>query len=90
MFDDDAGVVEAIARIAGAHQTPEDIDDGPMTAPSKRLLDIFGPYQKTLHGPLTVSAIGIDRIRAVCPHFHRWLTRIEAIAADEAAGPQRR
>lgn len=87
MFDDDAGVIELIGQIARAHQTPEDINDGPMTAPSKRLLDIFGAYQKTLHGPLAVCAIGIERIRAVCPHFHRWLDRIEAIAADEAPGP---
>ena len=82
MFDDDAGVITAIARIAGAHPTPEDIDDGPMTAPSKRLLDVFAAYQKPLHGPLAVSAIGIDRIRAVCPHFHRWLEHVEALAAS--------
>jgi hypothetical protein len=87
MFDDDAGVIEVIGRIARAHRTPEDIDDGPMTAPSKRLLEAFEAYQKPLHGPLAVAAIGIDRIRAVCPHFHRWLDRLEAIAADNASGP---
>src|ERR1043166_6819115 len=38
MFDDDAAIVAAIAKTAAAHQTPEDIDDGPQTAPSKRLL----------------------------------------------------
>jgi hypothetical protein len=76
MFDDDPGVIAAIARIADGHATPEDIDDGPMTAPSKRLRDVFAAYQKPLHGPLAVSAIGIDRIREVCPHFHRWLERV--------------
>jgi hypothetical protein len=79
MFDDDAKAIEAIAKIAAAYQTPEDIDDGPDTAPSKRLEKVFN-YQKLLHGPLAVSAIGIDRIRAVCPHFHQWLGRLEAAA----------
>jgi hypothetical protein len=83
MFDDDPGVIEAIARIAAGHPTPEDIDDGPMTAPSKRLRDIFAAYQKPLHGPLAVAAIGLDRIRAVCPHFHQWLGRVEARASDD-------
>ncbi|HEX3474166.1 MAG TPA: DUF4276 family protein [Kofleriaceae bacterium] len=84
MFDDDPGVIEAIARIAAGHPTPEDIDDGPMTAPSKRLRDVFAAYQKPLHGPLAVVAIGIDRIRAVCPHFHHWLTRVETLASADA------
>jgi hypothetical protein len=79
MFDDDAKAIEAIAKIAAAYQTPEDIDDGPDTAPSKRLEKVFN-YQKLLHGPLAVSAIGIDRIRAVCPHFHQWFGRLEAPA----------
>ena len=39
---------------------------------------MFAAYQKPLHGPLAVAAIGIDRIRAVCPHFHQWLGRLEA------------
>jgi hypothetical protein len=77
MFEDDPGVIEAIAKIAAAYPTPEDIDDGPMTAPSKRLHEVFTAYQKTVHGPLAVTAIGLDRIRATCPHFHQWLGRLE-------------
>jgi hypothetical protein len=80
MFDDDAPVIEAIAKIAAGYPTPEDIDDGPMTAPSKRLRDVFAAYQKPLHGPLAVAAIGLERIRAVCPHFDAWLGCVEALA----------
>jgi hypothetical protein len=54
-----------------------------MTAPSKRLRAAFTSYQKPLHGPLAVSAIGIDRIRAVCPHLHRWLALLEATAGAD-------
>jgi hypothetical protein len=81
MFDDDVNVIAAITATAAAHGTPEDIDEGPHTAPSKRLLAAFAAYQKTLHGPLAIAAIGIDRLRAACPHFARWLERLESIAA---------
>jgi Domain of unknown function (DUF4276) len=81
MFDDDPGVIAAIKAVADARATPEDIDEGPETAPSKRLRAMFPVYQKTLHGPIATSAIGIDRIRAACPHFGAWLTRLEMIAA---------
>ena len=51
--------------------------------PSKRLCREFPAYQKTLHGPRAVSAVGLAGVRAVCPHFHRWLTRLEVIARGE-------
>jgi hypothetical protein len=86
MFDDDPVVVTAISTIAAAHGTPEDIDEGPHTAPSKRLRNAFAAYQKTLHGPLAMSAIGVDRIRATCPHFAQWLRRLVAIAAAPVPG----
>lgn len=81
MFDDDASIIEAIRDIAARHSSPEDIDDGPQTAPSKRLKAAFPAYQKTLHGPFALAAIGIDRIRAVCPHFDQWLRTLETLAA---------
>jgi hypothetical protein len=83
MFDDDADIVAAIAEVAAKHATPEDINEGVETAPSKRLERAFQPnqYQKTLHGLLALQAIGIDRIRATCPHFAAWLHRLEAVAA---------
>jgi hypothetical protein len=81
MFDDDAEVIAEISAIAAAHRTPEDIDEGSQTAPSKRLLRAFAPYQKTLHGLLALSAIGIDGIRSACPHFAHWLECLEAFAA---------
>jgi hypothetical protein len=82
MFDEDRKVIAAITATAAAHASPEDIDDGFETAPSKRLIEAFPAYQKTLHGPLAVSAIGIDRIRAVCPHFASWIGRVELAAAQ--------
>jgi len=48
---------------------PELIDDGPMTAPSKRLLRALASYNKVVTGPAVAEAIGVARLREACPHF---------------------
>jgi hypothetical protein len=57
---------------------PEEIDDE--SPPSKRLLAVAHDYQKVVHGTLAALAIGLAKIRAECPHFDKWLTRLEAAA----------
>ena len=74
-WTDDAKVVSSLSA-AGA---PEDINDSPQTAPSKRLLDAMPAYQKTFHGPLIACEIGLDVMRQACPHFHAWLQKLEAL-----------
>lgn len=59
---------------------PEDINDSPQTAPSKRIQSVMPNYQKTFHGPLIACDIGLDSIRAACPHFNNWLNTIERLA----------
>jgi Domain of unknown function (DUF4276) len=56
---------------------PEDINDSPHTAPSKRILSYFPSYQKTVHGPLIASDLGLDTIRLSCPHFDVGLKTLE-------------
>lgn len=74
----DQEVVEALkaARLSNA---PEDINDDPRTAPSKRILAAMPGYQKPFHGPLLACDIGLDAMRANCPHFNAWLRRLEAL-----------
>jgi len=64
---------------AQAHDTPEDINESPQTAPSKRILAAMPGYQKTFHGPLIAAEIGLDALRAACPHFHTFLEKLEAL-----------
>ena len=61
--------------------TPEDIDDSPVTAPSKRVEDLVAGYEKPLFGTLAVLEIGLDRIRAECPHFNGWLEQLESLVS---------
>lgn len=78
-WTDDADVVHGLGAVAQAHPSPEDINDTPQTAPSKRILAAMPGYQKTFHGPLIACEIGLDAMRQTCPHFNAWLQRIEAL-----------
>ncbi len=67
--------------IRSAFASPEEINDSPGTHPSKRIQELFPGYQKVLHGNLAALEIGLVNIRMACPHFHAWLTELEAIVA---------
>jgi hypothetical protein len=71
--------LEAIQEIREAFSTPEDINDGKETHPSKRVKDLFPKYRKGLHGPMVTGRIGLNALRSQCPHFDQWLTRIESV-----------
>lgn len=79
-WTDSRAVLARLSADAQAHATPEDINDSPQTAPSKRILKAMPAYQKTFHGPLIACEIGLDAMRAACPHFHAWLQALEALA----------
>jgi len=77
-WTDDGSVLNPL-RTVRETTAPEDINDGPQTAPSKRILSIMSGYQKTFHGPLVACDIGLDAIRQSCVHFDSWLKKIEAL-----------
>lgn len=89
LFSDCAAFSRGIARpnlesslqkIRDDFSTPEEINDSPNTAPSKRVRDILPGYEKPLFGVLAVLEIGLLRIRAECPHFDGWLRQLESRA----------
>ena len=71
--------IAELCRIRSQFQTPEDIDDGAETAPSKRIARTIAMYRKALHGPLIAEAIGLDAIREECPRFNQWVERLESL-----------
>jgi Domain of unknown function (DUF4276) len=64
-------------RIRDNFETPEDINDAPITCPSRRVKDLVPGYEKPLFGTLAVLEIGLSRIRTQCPHFDGWLRQLE-------------
>lgn len=74
----------AIARLvelASRFPSPELINDGATTAPSKRIIDEIPEYeyQKATAGPLIARQVGIATMRERCPHFAEWLALLEAL-----------
>ena len=63
--------------IRDAFSNPEEVDDSPDTAPSKRVAALIPGYQKPLMGTLAALEIGLVAMRAECPHFNAWLKRLE-------------
>ncbi|MBL8236201.1 MAG: DUF4276 family protein [Bryobacterales bacterium] len=70
-----------LQSIRDAFPTPEDINDSPETAPSKRLQALIPGYQKPLLGTLGALEIGLEAMRRECPHFDAWISRLELLAA---------
>ena len=71
-----------LARLRGVRDrfpTPEDINDGRATAPSKRILGLIPDYRKRLHGPLVAENIGLAAMREECPRFGNWMDRLEGL-----------
>ena len=72
-----AGVAARFQAVRNGFATPEEINDSPLTAPSKRVLDIVPEYVKPFMGVQAARAIGLDGIRRQCPHFDDWVRRLE-------------
>jgi Domain of unknown function (DUF4276) len=65
------------AVIRGGFTTPEEINDSPETAPSKRLLGLMPIYEKPLYGSLAAIEIGLGVLRRECRRFNAWVERLE-------------
>lgn len=66
-------------EISKSFSSPEEINDSPDTAPSKRLGRLFPEYQKPYHGLIIAQRIGLDTIRNQCPHFNQWIQKLEKL-----------
>lgn len=77
-----AGLPDVASRLRDAVSkcgSPEHVNDGLQTAPSKRIENAWPGYAKTTDGPALVASIGLGRLRAACPHFAQWLSKLEAL-----------
>jgi hypothetical protein len=65
-----------------ANLDPEEINEGSTTAPSKRIIRHVPVYErsKVRVGAPAAAAIGLTKLRSMCPHFGAWLTRLERLA----------
>lgn len=75
----DENIVQSLRDIASQFDSPEHINDGPQTAPSKRIIKLIPGYDKVLQGCLIANDIGLDQIRQSCNHFNNWLNALESL-----------
>jgi hypothetical protein len=71
------GIAKLGMDVAGLE--PEEVNDGPTTAPSKRIIKHVPEYegQKATAGPIVAMHIGLEHLRKRCPHFHAWISVLE-------------
>lgn len=81
-YDHHAGEIAALQAIADSEDSPELINDGQHSAPSKRIIAHLPDYEgaKPLVGPQVAELIGLAVIRSKCPHFSAWLSRLEQLS----------
>ena len=69
-----------LQKIRNDAESPEHINDGHETKPSKRLENTLSPkYKKTLHGPLAAEKITLATMERECKHFREWLEKLRGI-----------
>ncbi len=74
--------IERLEQLCAKYASPEDIDDGQHSAPSKRVGKEIPEYvgAKRTAGPIIAAEIGLAKIREKCPHFNDWVTKLETLA----------
>ncbi len=71
--------VDELGVVRSLFPSPEDINDNPDTAPSKRIKNVLPGYQKVVDGSLVATKMGLGTIRAECRRFDEWLARLESL-----------
>lgn len=79
LFDRPPNLVQKLEAIRTTFSTPEDINDGKDTHPSKRIKDLMPNYQKRVDGPHLAKRLGLSVIRCACPRFGKWLDCLESL-----------
>lgn len=72
---DDHAKLQRIDQIIDQYPNPEDINNSPTTAPSKRMEQIF-KYDKVGDGELIIGMLSIDEVISKCPRFAAWIEKL--------------
>lgn len=75
-FPENIEKLRRVREISDTFPNPEDINNNPITAPSKRLLAIYPQFEKTFHGPLIALQNEIEVVLEKCPHFSEWVQKL--------------
>ena len=81
-FYDCSAEIAGLVRMASGFASPERINDGIGTAPSKRIAAVIPEYEnvKPSAGPIVAQKIGLPVLRSKCEHFGEWIDKLEGLA----------
>lgn len=68
--------IERLQLMREEAETPEHINNSPLTAPSKRIKNVIEGYSKVRQGIIVAKKIGIDKMLFECKHFEKWINKI--------------
>lgn len=72
----DTSRIQLLREICDLFPNPEDINDHPNTAPSKRLAALIPGYDKVIDGNYIALENGIQAILDRCPRFRNWVENL--------------
>lgn len=72
-------MARAMKSIRDDFESPEEINDSPETAPSKRIISLHPSYEKPLEGNIGIMEISLEKLREECRHFSDWISHLEEI-----------
>ena len=79
----DKGAVNKLTKECQQFESPELVNNGSETAPSKRILKYCEGYDKVIHGSSIALSIGIGLMRNQCKHFDKWLIKLENLQINK-------
>jgi len=76
--------IRELEVMAADFASPELIDEGQETCPSKRIIARLPQYEglKASAGPIVAEKIGLEVLRSKCRHFSEWVSRLEKLGAQ--------
>ncbi|KPA16621.1 hypothetical protein MHK_003164 [Candidatus Magnetomorum sp. HK-1] len=76
-FDNDIAI-QTLQAVLDEHEgNPELINENPVSAPSKRIIEVIPDYDKVNVGAGIAGINGIDFLKNSCKHFKNWVDTLE-------------
>lgn len=84
VYEEGSAGIAALQTAVATAASPELVNDGASTAPSKRIIGVLPRYEddKTTIGVELAECVGIDKTRFLCPHFDYWLKTLETLGSS--------
>jgi hypothetical protein len=85
LYPSEEAAIKKLSAVRAAHETPEHINLGAETAPSKRIVKELKRYKKAIDGPSLAVELGVDMLCRSCKHFGEWIAWLKSLELSNAS-----